>query len=500
MRMRGLAHSLFVCTGILKIAATLVPRKARAEWLEEWRAELWHVWRICNQNDGPAALHQRKEITAFSLGAFKDALWLRKNHPSSATRQWFRPGTPSRCIAAFLVVAAASLLIAYGRPSVWNVMRPDTYRDARDLVMISRGGYESTSAPSVEFSEYEAWTRNSAHLFTGLAFYQLAAKPLTIGTGFSTELPVVRASSNLFELLGIPISFEVPGMPAGHSTRLFLSRGAWLKYFNGDAHVFGHILQVDGQQAMVAGVVQDEDWRLPGKTDLWLLEDDQQLSATPSDAEGYVLGHASPSIFRAGPDGRRQMYIPNKDAGYDWFVCESLAERIQEPFSIFLFALVLACLALPATTSLPLGEYPAHSNRVPWTTRVRRWAFLSAKFILIVPVVYFGSFDLAYSSSSMSVATSELLEVCTSFWALLFAFRWALRDQRRRCPVCLCTLTNPARVGQFSRNFLAWNGTELVCLSGHGLLHVPDIPTSWFSNQRWLYLDPSWSALFPVGT
>jgi hypothetical protein len=32
------------------------------------------------------------------------------------------------------------------------------------------------------------------------------------------------------------------------------------------------------------------------------------------------------------------------------------------------------------------------------------------------------------------------------------------------------------------------------------LLHVPDIPTSWFSSQRWLYLDPSWSALFPVGT
>jgi hypothetical protein len=366
--------------------------------------------------------------------------------------------------------------------------------------MISRGGFESTSAPTVEFSEYEAWTRNSGRLFTGLAFYQLAAKPLTIGAGFSTELPVVRASSNLFELLGIPISFEVPGMPARHSMRLFLSRGAWLKYFNADAHVFGHILQVDGQQAMVAGVIQDEDWRLPGKTDLWLLEDDRQLSALQSDTEGYVLAHASPSVFRAGPDGRRQMYIPRKDIGYDWFVCESLAERIQEPFSIFLFAFLLACLALPATTSLPLGEYPAHSNRVPWTTRVRRWAFLSAKFILIVPIVYFGSFDLAYSSSSMSVGTSELLEAFSSFWALLFAFRWALRDQRRRCPVCLCTLTNPARVGQFSRNFLAWNGTELVCLSGHGLLHVPDIPTSWFSSQRWLYLDPSWSALFPVGT
>jgi hypothetical protein len=499
MKMRGLAHSLFVCTSMLKMAAILVPRAARAEWLEEWRAELWHVWHICNLDDGHAALHQKKEITAFSLGAFKDALWLRQNHTSSAQHRWFRPGMPSRCILAFTVLAGASLLIAYDCPSVWKVVRPNSYRHASDLVMVSRGGFESASHPTVEFSEYEAWTRNSHRLFTGLAFYRLAEKRLTIGTSSSAVLPIARASSNLFELLGVPVSFEVRGR-ADYPIRLVLSRSAWLRYFHGDAHVFGHMLQVDGQQAMIAGVIQNEDWRLPGQTDLWLLEDDRRLSNLQPDTEGYVLGHASPSVFRAGPDGRRQMYVARKEGGYDWFVCGSLAERIREPLSIFSFALLLACLALPATTSLPLGEYPAYSKHVPWTTSVRRWAFLSAKFILIVPIVYFGSLDLSYSSSSMSAGTSELLEVFSSFWALLLAFRWALRDQRRRCPVCLCTLTNPARVGQFSRNFLAWNGTELVCLSGHGLLHVPDIPTSWFSSQRWLYLDPSWSALFPVGT
>jgi hypothetical protein len=468
MKVRGLAHSLFVCTGMLKMAAILVPRAARAEWLEEWRAELWHVWHICNQNDGPAALHQKEEITAFSLGAFKDALWLRRNHASSSPRRWFRQGMPSRCILTFAVLAAVSLLIAHDCPRVWKVVQPNPYRDASDLVMVSRGGFESASYPTVEFSDYEAWTRNSHRLFTGLAFYRLAAKRLTIGTDSSAVLPVARASANLFALLGVPISFEVRGM-GDPPTRLVLSRSAWLKYFHADTHV-------------------------------WLLEDDRRLSTLPPDTVGYVLGHASRSVFPVGRDGRRQMYVARKEGGYDWFVCRSLAENLREPLSIFLFALLLACLALPATTSLPLGEYPAHSKHVPWTTRARRWAFLSAKFILIVPIVYFGALDLAYSSRSMSIGTSELLEAFSSFWALLFAFRWALRDQRRRCPVCLCTLTNPARVGQFSRNFLAWNGTELVCLSGHGLLHVPDIPTSWFSNQRWLYLDPSWSALFPVGT
>jgi hypothetical protein len=33
-------------------------------------------------------------------------------------------------------------------------------------------------------------------------------------------------------------------------------------------------------------------------------------------------------------------------------------------------------------------------------------------------------------------------------------------------------------------------------MGGHSLLHVPSLPTSWFSNQRWLLLDPSGEFLF----
>jgi hypothetical protein len=50
---------------------------------------------------------------------------------------------------------------------------------------------------------------------------------------------------------------------------------------------------------------------------------------------------------------------------------------------------------------------------------------------------------------------------------------------------------------EFLKRDLEWNGTELMCLKGHGLLHVPDSPAIWFSKQRWLCLDPSWSVLFP---
>jgi hypothetical protein len=117
--------------------------------------------------------------------------------------------------------------------------------------------------------------------------------------------------------------------------------------------------------------------------------------------------------------------------------------------------------------------------------------------LLAVPVVSLASVDVAYGIHGLSPTAAQYVELALSYFGFLFAFRWILQDQRKRCPTCLRVLSNPARVGQASRNFLAWNGTELICAGGHGLLHIPEIPTSWFSTQRWLYLDASWGSLFP---
>jgi hypothetical protein len=121
--------------------------------------------------------------------------------------------------------------------------------------------------------------------------------------------------------------------------------------------------------------------------------------------------------------------------------------------------------------------------------------FLGIKFSLLLPTIYFVSLDVAYAVP-FAPSRTQYIQIVTSFLVALFSFRWALKDQRRRCPVCLATLTNPVRVGEPSRSFLAWNGTELICSGGHGLLHVPELPTSWFATQRWLYLDSSWSGIF----
>ena len=98
--------------------------------------------------------------------------------------------------------------------------------------------------------------------------------------------------------------------------------------------------------------------------------------------------------------------------------------------------------ALVATTSLGLGEYPV--NRYGW-----RWVFLAGKIALLLPLVFFGALDL------WPLVGRPLRALMMVGYAI--AFRWALVDQRRRCPQCLRLLEHPAPIGRITK--CSSNGT-----------------------------------------
>ena len=158
---------------------------------------------------------------------------------------------------------------------------------------------------------------------------------------------------------------------------------------------------------------------------------------------------------------------------------------VSGPILAMLYMAMMALPALPAITSLRLGEYPA--NRNGW-----RWAFFAGKIALLLPIVFLGVLDLA-AMIGLKVQAGPIHFILIGNVA---AFRWVLIDQRRRCPECLRQLAHPARIGLPSQTFLEWYGTEFVCVKGHGLLHVPEIPTASFRTQSWMHLDRSWSGLF----
>jgi len=478
----------------LKCAALFVPTHQRPEWLQEWTSELWYVHEACVCKCG-LSWQSEKEVAAFCLGAFNDAICLRRNTPRTKSPKPHPLNSPAQCALFLTILAVTTWCLTLLLPGVRTAIQPTPYRDTHNLIAISTNGHSETPVPTISVEQYRFWRNRNQHLFTDFAFYQTSIKLLHIAPHHAPQISVARTSSNLFDLLGVAVPFAT--RPAHDAIpTLVLSEKLWRTTFNADPEIIGRTLKLGLRPVKVVGILPDGSWQLAGKVDAWLLEPDNYAAAIPATTRGYVIARRDPSSSQTPPTGTWRLFTPQPNDNLASFDCVSLADHSPDPFGIFTFTLFLALLALPATTSLPLGEYPANRHHLRWSIKLRRWIFLWSKLALILPIVYFGSLDLAHFSTSITPEASQYLQGISSFCALLFAFRWTLRDQRKRCPVCLRLLTNPARVGQPSRNFLAWNGTELICAGGHGLLHVPEIATSWFGTQRWLYLDPSWKSLF----
>jgi len=188
---------------------------------------------------------------------------------------------------------------------------------------------------------------------------------------------------------------------------------------------------------------------------------------------GRVLALRRPGVHHAEP--RWRIHIPNDNGEEATFNCDAMDE--PRPLSILLLTSGFALLILIATTPLSIGEYPAGAS-----TRVRLWSFFAVKVTLTATIVFFGILDVG-SASAVEIRPHGLLV------GFVLAFRWAIQDQRRRCPMCLRRLTNPIRFGGPSHAFLDWYGTEFICAAGHGMMHVPEIPTSCYPEPRWVPLD-----------
>lgn len=477
---------------LLRSASLLVPARQRGEWWREWRSELWHVRQACTPSRGISWTAER-EVTMFCLGAFQDALCLRGQLGRKPIPHATTMGSAAQCVLLLVGLIAMSYGVALLLPGVSMARHSAHYRDARNLMLIQDARYPGDSTATISEEQYRSWKHRRQDLFDDFAFYRVTRESIYDSGHTTAPGTIAVASSNLFAVLGLPIRFAaINGEAHGGLPRLILSDETWKREFGGNPHISGTVVKLGSKAVVVGGVGPEGTWRLPGKVDGWLLVADDNSVA---DGQGFVVARLNSSEEHTWGENWL-MAAPNQDGVMADFSCVSLVERTRGPLDLFLFAVFLACLALPATTSLPLGEYRVSTQKLSWSKRLRRWGFLGCKIALLLPIVYFVSLDLAYLYTSINLSSSENLQIVFAFSICLFGLRWVLRDQRQRCPVCLKRLTHPARVGEPSRNFLAWNGTELICVAGHGLLHIPEMETSWFDTQRWLYLDPSWDVLF----
>ena len=242
--------------------------------------------------------------------------------------------------------------------------------------------------------------------------------------------------------------------------------------------------------SLIVPRTQRAEWLSEWKAELWYVHGTRKATA-------FSMGAFPDAIWlrrNHGPVNARGIFQVESPlgciaslallAGASFFFSRHTMKEIRIlPHLLIVF---IAFLVMPVATSLNPGECTGKNRSLFWTGR--RWAFFATKVALLAPTVFCAALTLV-SIGAAPIQGQALLA------GYVLAFRWALMDQRRRCPVCLHVLTSPVRIGEPSHTFLAWYGTELICAKGHGVLQVPEIATSCYGTQRWLYFDSSWDRL-----
>jgi hypothetical protein len=500
------AASHLLHSGLLRSASLLVPGPQRAEWLREWRGELWHVRQACAPVES-ASWNGQREVVAFCLGAFQDARCLRRAGNPRRLSFAGLTSTPRQCLMILGAVLAASYALALLLPGVRAERSLWPRKVNPNLVLIQVQGSNYNGRPSITPAQLRSWQGHWQKYFDGFAFYRVTREAVALEQGpgrtqTRVAWAVASASSNLFTLLGLPVRFTdseaAANLAAGSDLpQVILSEKAWKRQFGADPHIAGGILRLGTRMVRVAGIAPDGSLDLPGGVDAWVLEPEP---AAGSKNAGFVVAHLTAAGQAEMWADRVEIAATRPDGTEDDLLGVSLEEWRPSPESLYLFAIFLALLALPAITTVSLGEYSVNPQKTSWSRRLYRWSFLASKAALLLPILYFVSLDVAYACSSIGRENQAYIQLVSTFGLCLFGLRWVLKDQRQRCPVCMHCVTHPAQVGQASRTFLDWNGTEMMCMGGHTLLHVPSLPTSWFGAQRWLYLDTSWNFLFASST
>jgi hypothetical protein len=161
----------------------------------------------------------------------------------------------------------------------------------------------------------------------------------------------------------------------------------------------------------------------------------------------------------------------------------SLSPELREQAHRTLLAAPLVLFVAFATASRRHIEQGAGGRKLYW---IKRQLFFVVKMSHVLVLAFLLSVDICQPVHVSFPNTADLLQIFCFVILSLVGLRWALQDQEQRCKQCLRSLATPARVGRPSHNLLEWNGTELNCKEGHGLLSVPEMETSWCRSSRWV--------------
>ena len=165
--MEGRLITLSQCRMILRVASWIVPRRARAEWLREWDAELAFAWQISQTTEPSTA---GKRLRRRCCGAFLDAAWYRCNREDvrHTGKQWSQ--MPTFLLLALLGVLLLFAAVSGDLPRMRSILLSPPYSEPQRIATISRSEVISSAEWVVPYSWVDIWRRQEQAL-EGVAAY-----------------------------------------------------------------------------------------------------------------------------------------------------------------------------------------------------------------------------------------------------------------------------------------------------------------------------------------
>jgi putative ABC transport system permease protein len=266
---------------LIAFIGVIVPRRFRADWRQEWEAELRYRETLLAEWD---RLRWRNKLALVwhSLGAFMDALWLQPRRMEEEMFQDLRYGWRMLVKSpGFTFVVALTLALGIGaNTAIFSVieavmLRPLPYQNSERLCVL----WKSVPARNIEWD----WTsyptirdwREQSRSFEDMAAILLpSASEVTLQSDAGPErIQGSKVSGNFFEMLGVkPLlgrAFSDDEERRGGAV-VVLSYGFWQRRFGGDGAALGRRLQIDNRSATVIGVMPPS-FQFPDKNaQLWL--------------------------------------------------------------------------------------------------------------------------------------------------------------------------------------------------------------------------------------
>ncbi|MGH9936571.1 MAG: ABC transporter permease [Blastocatellia bacterium] len=279
---------------LIRAFGVIVPRRLRADWRQEWEAELRYRETLLAEWD---RLGWRNKLALLwhSVGAFVDALWLQPRRMEEEMFQDLRYG--ARMLLknpGFTLVAVLTLALGIGaNTAIFSVvnatlLRPLPYSEPERLVRVWETNPRANRwGDWVSYPDFRDW-REQNTVFEEIGACRVFVFNLT-GSDFAETLPGAYVSASLFNVLGVkPIvgrTFLAEEDRPGANRVAVISYGLWRRRFGADPGLIGKTIEVNGESHVVVGVMP------PGFKFHWLV-----MSRVERE---LLIPHGPPSELRA---------------------------------------------------------------------------------------------------------------------------------------------------------------------------------------------------------